>query len=134
MIKNKQFKAFTLVELLVSVAILLLVLGAAVSVEVQSIKLASTNEHSLQAANLAQEQLNLVKTVRDNNIKDYTGPTPEPFKNFPTTPTGTPAATDIKNLTAPLAGKWGLADGSTTKVIDGVTYTIEIKAWDVPNL
>lgn len=136
MIKNKQSRAcpeycrrgFTLVELLVSIAILLLVLGAAVSTEVQSIKLADKNKRALQATNLAQEQINLVKTVRDNNVKDT--PT-TPFLNFPTTPTGTPAPTETKHLTGPDANKkWGLANNSIDQVIDGVTYTIEITSPD----
>jgi len=71
---ERSRRGFTLVELLVSVAILLLILGAAVSVEVQSIKLADTNEHSLQATNLAQQRLNFVKTIRDQNILDNEAP------------------------------------------------------------
>lgn len=121
MIKVKQSKAFTLVELLVSVAILLLVLGSAVSVEVQSIRLADTNQHALQAANLAQQQLNLVKTVRDNNIKDY----PDPFEHFPTT--------GIKHLSCML-NKCTLGDLEERRTINGVVYTIQIRAWDAANL
>ena len=115
MIKVKQSGGFTLVELLVSVAILLLVLGSAVSVEVQSIKLADTNQHSLQAANLAQEQLNLVKTVRDNN-----NPT-SPFANFP-------ADGAVSNLVQS-GSQWQFATGSTTKTVEsgGINYTVEIK-------
>ena len=117
----KICRGFTLVELLVSVSILLLVLGAAVSVEVQSIKLADTNQHSLQATNLAQQQLNLVKTVRDNN------PANDPFVGF---------SSVVQRLKDNGASPWGIEDGNRTKTVEtnGVTYTIEIKASDACNL
>lgn len=125
MIKAKQSKAFTLIELLVSISILVLVLGGAVSVEVQNIKLASRNEHSLQAANLAQEQLNLVKTVRDNNIKAEVN---DPFAGFP--------ADNVVNKLILSGSQWQFAAGSVTKTIEtnGIVYTIEIRTSDAANL
>jgi len=125
MIKSKQSKAFTLIELLVSISILVLVLGGAVSVEVQNIKLASRNEHSLQAANLAQEQLNLVKTVRDNNIKNDVN---DPFAGFP--------ADNVVSRIILSGSQWQFAAGSVTKTIEtnGIVYTIEIRTSDAANL
>lgn len=118
MYKAKQNKAFTLVELLVSVAILLLVLGAAVSVEVQNIGLADRNEHYLQATNLAQQQLNLVKTVRDNNPAN-------PFGSFPTD-------TEAWRLGLPLgSSQWQFFKESTYKPVGGRDYTIEIRVFDI---
>ena len=131
MIKNKQVRqgrGFTLVELLVSVAILLLVLGSAVSVEVQSIKLANTNEHSLQAANLAQEQLNLVKTVRDNNDPAT------PFAGFdPIIKLVTPTAPATQYQLAPLTAAEIATDGKKV-TIDGRDYYVKINISDVVNL
>lgn len=69
-------KGFTLVELLVAVTIIVMVLGAAVSLEVQHIRAADANKHKLQAENLAQQALNLTRTIRDNNLLNPTTTTP----------------------------------------------------------
>lgn len=135
---ERSRRGFTLIELLVSVAILLLILGAAVSVEVNSIKSANRNEHSLQATNLAQQQLNLVKTVRDNNIKDDVN---NPFADFDTTQIiklVTPTVIgDPYQLTSLLPLATGSGDSATDGknfIIDGRDYYVKINVSDACDL
>ncbi|AKM81890.1 TPA: prepilin-type cleavage/methylation domain-containing protein [Candidatus Berkelbacteria bacterium] len=61
-------KGFTLVELLVAIGILLLVLGGAVGVEVLNIRLAAYTKHQQTATNIAEGQINKVKSARDAKL------------------------------------------------------------------
>jgi len=65
---NSKRPAFTLVELLVALSIILLMITAAVSIETRYIKMASQIKHQLQAYNFAESRLNLVRQIRDTNI------------------------------------------------------------------
>lgn len=60
-------KAFTLIEVLVAVGILALVIGGAASIEVQNIKSSSSNKRQVEALGLAQQGLNLTKSVNDTD-------------------------------------------------------------------
>ncbi len=66
-IKSRR-ASFTLVELLIATTMIILVLGGAVSVEVQYLNSAVSNRNDLQATALAQEALNLTRTIRDTNL------------------------------------------------------------------
>lgn len=75
MMKKKYNRGFTLIEVMIAVSILVLVLIGLIKVEAYNIRLASLSKHKVQATNLAQSEINLVKTVRDNSIAD-------PFAKF----------------------------------------------------
>lgn len=120
--KFQKRKSFTLVEVLVAVAILMLMIGATIGVEVASIKVADTGKRQLQATGLARGALNLVRTIRDTNILNSRSA----FKSIDIT-----APDVIKYLNEDTENHtWSLSDdiNSTYKVqtLDGTEYTIEV--------
>ena len=126
-IKLNNKKGFTLVEMLVAVSILILILVGAVNVEVNNNRLATLNKHQLQAINLAQAQLNLVKTIRDNNLSD------DPSNPF----VGIKIENIIKYLEKDASGNWQLkpcnpttCPGDSREMViesDGIKYKVQIK-------
>lgn len=61
-------KGFTLIEIIIATAILVMVGVAAIVVEKQFIGSASTNKHKLQATALAQEGINAVRAKFNTNL------------------------------------------------------------------
>jgi prepilin-type N-terminal cleavage/methylation domain-containing protein len=76
----KKGRAFTLVEVLVAVTIMLLMIGAAASIEVTYLNSDNLNKHTIQANSLAQEGFSLVDLLRDQNLISSS----DSFANFPT--------------------------------------------------
>jgi len=69
--KTKSYnKAFTLIEVVVATAILILVIGGIVAVEVQSIKISAEAKSRLNAMGWSQEGLNVVQKQKDKNLMD----------------------------------------------------------------
>lgn len=119
--KNNLFRAqsrkgFTLVELIVAVSIFLLVIVAAAGVVVQSIRVAATNKHNLQAAALAQQALNLTRTIRDTNLLSNN----PAFQSFPAAGPS-PYKIDLSDKAHPK-----LTGGPEIKTLNKVDYTVEI--------
>jgi prepilin-type N-terminal cleavage/methylation domain-containing protein len=81
-INFKKQKGFTLVEVLVATFIMVLMLGAAASVEVTYMRTGTIKKHNFQANELAEEAFNLVRSVRDSHLTD--NPT---SSSLPTCPT-----------------------------------------------
>ncbi|MFA6492965.1 MAG: type II secretion system protein [Patescibacteria group bacterium] len=63
MLKIKNLKGFTLIEILIATAILVMVGVAAIGVEKQFIGSAGVNKHKLQATALAQEGISAVRAA-----------------------------------------------------------------------
>ena len=61
-------RGFTLVELLVSLAIILLMIIAASGIEVRYLRMASQVKHELEAQDLAEQCMNNIRKTRDTNI------------------------------------------------------------------
>lgn len=137
-------KSFTLIEVLISVTVLTLVVGAMFTVELMNLKIADTSGHQLEATGLARSALNLVKSIRDENILTSSD-----------TFTGIEKKTDASGNNIPQylnlnsSGKWELnttpatssfatetldehpggtedRDGNPIPAYSGTTYTIEI--------
>ncbi len=68
-ISRKQ-EGFSLIEILVSVSVLLIVLGALSSLAVGVSRTSSTNKYQIEAYSQAQQQLELAKQFRNSNILD----------------------------------------------------------------
>ena len=71
---KNQIKSFTLVEVLVSITILIVALLAGVSLLVKTIGMTSIITDKFIAANLAQEGIELVRNIRDNNFLNHRDP------------------------------------------------------------
>jgi len=67
--KGKQ--AFTLIEVLISVAVVIAALIGVLSLATLGISSIRVNKSKIIAANLAEEGLELVKNIRDNNWLNY---------------------------------------------------------------
>jgi prepilin-type N-terminal cleavage/methylation domain-containing protein len=67
--KNRQL-GFSLIEVLISVSVLLIVLGALSSMAVGIVRTSSTNKYQIEAYNLAQKQLEMAKQLRNTNNID----------------------------------------------------------------
>lgn len=122
-IKQKnQHKGFSLIELLVAMSILILVIGAAVAVETQNIRIASTTKHKIQAAALGNQTMNQIRTIRDTDILKG---------NDPWTNLDGSDVSKIRRLILPGASKnYSLEDGSAKTTLNGVEYTVEITVED----
>ena len=64
----KCYRAFTLIEVLVAISLLVVALLAAISLLIRTISLSSVITDKFIAANLAQEGVELVRNLRDNNL------------------------------------------------------------------
>lgn len=64
-------KAFTLMEVIISLAIITTALISIIALIVSSISGISANESKITAFGLAQEGLEIVRSIRDNNWLDY---------------------------------------------------------------
>jgi len=123
-LQMKNRKSFTLVEILVSLAILMMLVGAMVNIEVSNIKLADSGKRQLQATGLARGALNLTRTIRDTSILQ--NPTGDPFANVPTgTPQYLKKTGDTWSLTTtPTAATY--YPPNNINPLDGTVYTVEI--------
>jgi len=65
---NSESNGFTLIEILIAVLILSTVVASAVLIERQIIRSGTVNKHRFQATGLAQEGLNLTRSIRDTNL------------------------------------------------------------------
>lgn len=65
---TKKSKGFTLIEVIVATAILVMVGVAAIGVERNFMGSASTQKHRLQATGLAQEAISAVRRAFDNQL------------------------------------------------------------------
>lgn len=119
---NKRYRAFTLVEVLVATTIMIVVLGAAASMEALYIRSADSTSKSNQASNLAEEGLTLVKILRDQNL--LKAPTKNPFNYNQGTlfPTNSSQSYRIDNSQNPPQ----FVAGTEQIIINGVTYTRKI--------
>lgn len=61
---KKRF-AFTLVEVLIAVVILVIVIGGFIAVETGNIKVGTSSKYNVQANGLGQEGINIVKSLSD---------------------------------------------------------------------
>lgn len=107
-------RGFTLIEILIASVILAMVFGATALVEKQSLGSGSYNQHKLQAVGLAQEGINLTRSIRDTNL----------LKGDPawTNLIGTDPA--ISYMLEPDGTGWKLVTvGTQTISINGVDYT-----------
>ena len=66
----KESKGFSLVEVLISMAILLVVLGGITSLAVGVIRTSKISKQELAGYSYAQEQLELVRQIRNTNLID----------------------------------------------------------------
>src|SRR3972149_10333481 len=66
--ERSESKGFTLIEVLIAVLILALAVAAAVIVERSSLRSDSLHRHRFQATGLAQQGLNLARSIRDTNV------------------------------------------------------------------
>lgn len=121
--------SFTLVEVLVAMAILMMLIGAMVGIEVTNIRLADSGKKQLQATGLARGALNLVRTIRDTNILNgraaFTGPEASP-------PYSLDSASATKKYLKKTGNTWSLTTVTSPaptyyqKTLDGTTYTVEV--------
>ncbi|MFA6273001.1 MAG: prepilin-type N-terminal cleavage/methylation domain-containing protein [Candidatus Paceibacterota bacterium] len=72
MIKNTK-KGFTLIETLVAIAILLLAVTAPLSLANKSLNSASLSKQQIIASFLAQEAMEYIRNVRDENVLKHNG-------------------------------------------------------------
>jgi len=68
-IKKSNASGFTLAEMLVSVFILVVAVGAPLTAAVRGITLAQTSRHRTEATFLAQEGLEAIRNIRDTNVQ-----------------------------------------------------------------
>lgn len=103
--------SFTLVEVLVAVAILAGVIGAAAAIEARNISSSSQNKRQIEALGLAQQGLNLSKSISDSNKLDPTKPE-LPAPGAYSLDTSTPALAPVSGtaVTVPAEGK--ICDGT----------------------
>lgn len=123
---ERSRRGFTLVEMLIATSILVVILAAAVNVEVSNTKLANYNKHRIQAINLAQQQINLVKTIRDNSQQANPD---DPFAGLTVDPDNLDQLWELKS-NGDSTWKLDPVSGDYTKEIDGVTYKIKLKIKD----
>lgn len=123
----KKRNSFTLVEILVALAILMLLVGSMAGIEISNIKLADSGKRQLQATGLARGALNLVRTIRDTNVLQrkignavFDGLTADGVTKYLNEKadhtwelTTNPAATTYYPL-------------NNTNPLDGTTYTVEV--------
>lgn len=87
----KVLIGFTLVETLVAMAVLLAVLVGPITLIAHGLFSASFSRNRLIASNLAQEGIELVRAVRDNNMLCIAlGPTPNNTSGWDNNPSGPP--------------------------------------------
>lgn len=124
LIKKNNQKGFTLVEVLVAVGILVMLIGGAVKMDSFSVWTSSSNRYKTQAIGLAQEGINAVRAIRDQNLLSDK----EPFKDFPSEciNTNTPCKVVEENN-----GTWKLYLGSDLDNLNGKDFTREITIEDL---
>ncbi len=102
MLKHKN--GFTMVEVLVAVIILAGVIGAAAAIETRNTTSSSQNKRQLEALGLAQQGLNLSKSINDSNKLDQTNPgLPDPGtseKNYQLSTITPPTLTEVTDVPA----------------------------------
>jgi len=103
---------------------IVLVLGAAVSLEIQYSQSAKLNKHKLQAINLASEALNLTRVIRDNNLLAGQSAFPSGTALDGTVCTTVASSCGLKLK----SGSWDLSKANSPEIItlDGTQYTINI--------
>lgn len=119
-------RGFTLIEVLIATMLLAMIVGAAALIEKQNLHSGSYNKHKLQATGLAQEGLNLVRSIRDTNLVNSESDT------------WTGLNGNDKNKAWQLqkdgTGKWSLIDGQQSIPQNGITYTRTINLESLPGL
>lgn len=122
---SKQLKGFTLVEVLIAVVILALVIGAAAMAESLNIRTGGTNKRQLEALGLAQQGLNLSKSIGDNDKLNKTTifPTPTVTTYYQLNPSST-----TPQFITPTSSTGACADKSGEVIqLNGIDYCREIQ-------
>ncbi len=127
--KQLAARAFTLVETLVAVSLLTIAIVAPMSLTTQSLSAAYYSRDQITASFLAQEALEAVRSVRDDNVlaTSYGTPT-DLMANIPSI-SSAPFTADAHNLATPLAlcnGTCPLLQTDTTQGIQGNPGTGEL--------
>ena len=111
----KKRKSFTIIEVLIGAVILALVGVGAIAVEKEFMQSSSYNKQKLQAVGLAQEGLNLTRSIFDTNIiagadvwTNLGGDTPSPSQSY--------------KLVKDAKGQWQLVPGEETITLNGVEF------------
>lgn len=86
---SKKLKGFTIIEVIVATAILVMVGVAAIGVERNFMGSATTQKHRLQATGLAQEGISAVRAAFNNNILNPANPALVPNTTYIINPDGT---------------------------------------------
>ncbi len=120
MIFNKK-SGFTLIEVLIAAVILIIAGVAGILVEKNYIQSSSLNKHKLQATLLAQDGINLTRSIfNDNLMKGETG-------DAIWTNVGGLIVDPADIYTLQKNGDWHLETGITQEIVqDEVTFTREI--------
>lgn len=107
-----------------AVGILVMLIGAAVTMDSFSVQTSSSNRYKTQAIGLAQEGLNAVRAIRDQNlIKDVKV---DPFKDFPD------CSSNPCKVIQKSDGTWELKTGSDKSNLNSKDFAREITIEDVP--
>lgn len=124
----KKHFGFTLVEVLIAAAILILAGLGAILVEKQSIQSGTFNKHKLVAENLAQEGINVTKLSYSNELLRLSSGGAIDWSKIINGATA-PDTSKIYQLRKDASLKYDgtLTEGSETIILNGVTYTREIK-------
>lgn len=97
-------RSFTLVEVLIGALILALVIGAVSAIEASHIKTSTQGKRQLEALGLAQQGLNLSKSINDSNKLDQANPgLPDPGtseKNYQLSTINPPTLTEVMDVPA----------------------------------
>ena len=116
----KLSKSFTIIEVLIGAVILALVGVGAIAVEKEYMQSSSYNKQKLQAVGLAQEGLNLTRSIFDTNViagadvwTGLGGDAPSPSQSY-------------NKLVKDANGKWQLAPGEETITLNGVEFKRKI--------
>ena len=119
-------RGFTLIEVLIATMLLAMIVGAAALIEKQNLGSGSYNKHKLQATGLAQEGLNLVRSIRDTNLVNSES---DVWKDMGES---SPVIPPLHYRLDKPAGKWVLNQvnpptvAEDTFLLDGITYTRKI--------
>lgn len=129
----KKEKGFTLVETLVAIAILMVAIAGPLTVANKALTTALGSRNSMIATYLAQEGMETIKNIKDNNISKFG--TSEFLKNLG----GNDCTSDTDNNRCQIPDVWGMRSNSPGSFISvqptlcNVSYDCQIYADDQNN-